>query len=1403
MKKDFTNKLYDCFFSASRLQTTNRKKMTQKSSNIYIKSLLLVVAVVMGWTNVFAEGSKDLYPSGSYGGRATLRASETEQNYFPFPTYGTHYVYAKEGETIAIASSAQNNTTKRIYLINPSGTDVTPTGTGTNDSGPNATRGNISNRDAELAGPRLPGQVAGEDRYLPVYYTVPKDGAGIYKVEFGGTGTSDATNSPNNLKATDNWTQGANTYFIYAWDISVANSEKTEWIPGRVYMNVFNAQIANVNGSNWRGDEYNFYGKFVVHTRDGFMYEVDNNGNAGYRFTFMVNNKGFHAVGDTKTPSYQSISATTAAQVQARYRDPRIVDGNDTYTQKIFYNLPDATMPATANGAVPGGSIWLHVPQPQLDVSTAQFVGADGESNWAAGSKGGHFVFEAQVGLKYEIKISPSGGASFVERILTGYVQAENIGTDGKTRVYWDGKGGNGQPLPNGVSPGGVTLQLQGAEVHFPFIDMEVNPNGLKLQFYNPARNGFISDKVYWDDTAIGNGGGNTGGVPNPINASHTAVPAGQSSAGMGGATPNGHKWGSSTGPSNGSTFGNNQGMDTWTFAKGATYSNTFDVTIKEADLAITSLSADKSNNIYVGDEITYTVKVKNNGNPNYSFEVINAPFHFVVPEGLEPITGTFYTFDGNSCGVETGGNNLSFDDTSNTFKSKLNLPKDCEVTYTIKVKVNDKATAGTGEVKAGILRPADVYDPDGTNTSDPENPLGDLYAEIDMENFFYPPFDPFIEAEYNGNDGESNNVAKKDVKVKTKSDLAIVKSSNPETVTVGDDVTFILTVTNNGPHDAIGVVVTDEVPNGYTNITSISDGGTISNGVITWEIDELENDESFDLTFKATVKGEGEHNNVASVSSYDPNSFDPVEENNEDSHNPVKPNTTNAVDDFFEGDVNETIEGNLLYNDYDLQGHTQTATAGPFTTEKGGTIEINADGSFTYTPPTDFDGRDSYTYTVLDEKGATDTAEVVFDVGVCTVEVEGVDIIVPYQIYDNGTLITREVIQPDVDYGYVIDIYELDNSFNIEFNGINIASQEIQFQEFGVPAEVNLPMNVMFADGDKYEYNINGTWIDRIYELEGDKVNNKPIIRVIISPTGNVQLLGSKVSADHGDYKLQPLILYNGNVFNQVVFNPSGNFLKVTQIAVGETLMTAYGYGRTTCESMPVAINDYVSTPVDTPVSGNILTNDDGEEIKVSGLKDVGGEPIELDTPTLIKGKDGSDAGTITIKEDGTFTFTPEPGFTGEVPIDYEIKDTRGLSDQAQLVINVIPAVNPTKNNPPIAVDDNFKGPKGEKIEGNIIVNDFDPDNDPIKVTEIVVDGGTTVEVTATTPGTITIPGVGEITVNEDGDFTFEPEDDFFSDVPPITYTVCDNGDAVECDDENVNITIFYKDESENAVYA
>ncbi|NLA63797.1 MAG: DUF11 domain-containing protein, partial [Bacteroidales bacterium] len=145
----------------------------RKTNNIYTRlaTVLLMVAGLLMVENVWADGSRDLYPSGVKGGRAYLRASTTESAAFPFANLGTHYVYAEAGERIAIASSAQNSTTKRLFLYNPNGTDVTPTGA----SAPNATRGNIPSRTAELSGPRLPEVTTGNE-YTPIYYTVPVGG---------------------------------------------------------------------------------------------------------------------------------------------------------------------------------------------------------------------------------------------------------------------------------------------------------------------------------------------------------------------------------------------------------------------------------------------------------------------------------------------------------------------------------------------------------------------------------------------------------------------------------------------------------------------------------------------------------------------------------------------------------------------------------------------------------------------------------------------------------------------------------------------------------------------------------------------------------------------------------------------------------------------------------------------------------------------------------------------------------------------------------------------------------------------------------------------------------------------------------------------------------------------------
>lgn len=163
----------------------------------YILSIIIIAATLFAGVPVFAEGSKDWYPSGAIGYRAYLVSSTTVTANWPFPNKGVHYVYAKPGETITMASSAQgygSNASTRwgnrnnIKLYGPDGTEISLTAfTGSQNN--NTVFGNISNRTAELAGPAGANQTGG-NRYTPVTYTVPPNGEGVYRVEFIGTGTS-------------------------------------------------------------------------------------------------------------------------------------------------------------------------------------------------------------------------------------------------------------------------------------------------------------------------------------------------------------------------------------------------------------------------------------------------------------------------------------------------------------------------------------------------------------------------------------------------------------------------------------------------------------------------------------------------------------------------------------------------------------------------------------------------------------------------------------------------------------------------------------------------------------------------------------------------------------------------------------------------------------------------------------------------------------------------------------------------------------------------------------------------------------------------------------------------------------------------------------------------------------
>ena len=81
------------------------------------------------------------------------------------------------------------------------------------------------------------------------------------------------------------------------------------------------------------------------------------------------------------------------------------------------------------------------------------------------------------------------------------------------------------------------------------------------------------------------------------------------------------------------------------------------------------------------------------------------------------------------------------------------------------------------------------------------------------------------------------------------------------------------------------------------------------------------------------------------------------------------------AVADALTVSPNNSVRGNVLFNDSDPDGDPLTAVMG--TLPAHGAVILNSDGTFTYTPGPSFAGSDSFGYTLDDGEGGTDSAVV------------------------------------------------------------------------------------------------------------------------------------------------------------------------------------------------------------------------------------------------------------------------------------------------------------------------------------------------------------------------------------------------------------------------------------------
>jgi gliding motility-associated-like protein/uncharacterized repeat protein (TIGR01451 family) len=664
---------------------------------------LFIFCLLVNFSAVYAEGSKDLYPAGVKGNRAFLYSNISinpapTSIAFPFRTLGTHYVYAKRGEYIAVASSAQGIGNGQIRAISPSGVEL-----------PLISDGSISNRTREVGGPALKGQSLGTTRYLPHYIDVNEDG--IWRIEFNPTGnkTDASIASPDDVYADGNWSQRNNSQLIAAWDISVKSPDNTAWLKGRVYANVLNLFVF----SNLSTDAKAYYGTNYVLTKDGRAYRVKNNGSNGIGFTFFSNNKGF--IDENGKPTYKSRDVITQSVIRDFVHDPRGADDNvkNLITHKLFYGPPAEDLPLAASVSLDGTAVestWLKQAAIVPVVTDVRFFGSENLTPNQASQKGGYIFFNTNVPGTYRITIPVSGVGK--DKVITGpAVQGEN-------RIKWDGRDGNNDVLPSGQRISEIKVRLSSAEVHFPFFDMEINPGGIIIELAENTTKYLInpfpgvidesvySDRVYWDDSDIS--GGLSTEQSNPSVNTENGISS----------NANGHKWGtysSSNGSGNSGTgtnsYGNEKGMDTYAYILSNERIEPLNIEIKVADLKVVSITP-VGTHLTAGKQLSYVVKVKNDGQS----DIVGANFQFLAPTGFQ-ITGAILS--PSACATESN-QTIS----GSNYASSLSLKNGCEISYTVTGTIGSGMAAPPFRVEANIMRPADVTDPDATNTEFTQKPV-------------------------------------------------------------------------------------------------------------------------------------------------------------------------------------------------------------------------------------------------------------------------------------------------------------------------------------------------------------------------------------------------------------------------------------------------------------------------------------------------------------------------------------------------------------------------------------------------------------------------------------------------------------------------------------------------------
>jgi len=446
-----------------------------------------------------------------------------------------------------------------------------------------------------------------------------------------------------------------------------------------------------------------------------------------------------------------------------------------------------------------------------------------------------------------------------------------------------------------------------------------------------------------------------------------------------------------------------------------------------------------------------------------------------------------------------------------------------------------------------------------------------------------------------------------------------------------------------------------------------------------------------------------------------------------------------------------------VLANDVDPDGDALTASV--VDTPAHGTLALEADGSFTYTPEAEFSGEDSFTYQandgLLDSGAATVTITVDEaddggnDAPVAVDDAYSVDadseltveaatgLLANDTDADGDSLAAQLEDLPD---NGTVDLsadgsftYTPDSGFSGTDSFTYVANDgSLQSNEGTVTITVDPVNHAPEAAGDSYSVEQDGTLsidaAEGVLANDTDQDGDALTASLVDSPNHGTLTLN-----DDGSFIYTPDAGYDGA--DSFTYRAHDGELDSDTSTVAITVEKA--------NEAPVAqYNSYFQDEdkvLSVDASSGVLAND----------SDANGDPL---TAHLV---DHPDNGTVTLNDTGSFDYTPDADFHGEDTFTYQAYDGELTSNEVTVTITIEPV-----NDAPVSQDDSYPFTEDTELSVNavsgVLANDSDVEQDPLIATRV------------------TGPAHGTLTLLQDGSFTYTPETGFHG-ADSFTYKASD----------------------------